>query len=300
MVAKMNTNGDTLHAFHLRNAAVRGHVVRLESTSREILGHADYAPEVSRLLGESLAASALFAGALKFEGRLSIQLRGAGALSLLLAECTDDGALRGIARCEEGMDGAKPDLAEAGTRLAITIENHQTDTRYQGLVPVDSATLAEAFEGYFERSEQLPTRIMLVERNGRCAGIMLQKVAEQGAAGQVADLDAWNRVGHLLATLSEDELLNLPVETLLLRLFHEEGVELQPARALRFECSCSTERVLGMLRALGRQQAFEALGEEAEMQITCEFCSHVYRLDSVDVFGLFADLPLAPGSSSTQ
>jgi molecular chaperone Hsp33 len=168
------------------------------------------------------------------------------------------------------------------------------------LVPVESASLSEAFEGYFERSEQLPTRIILVERNGRCAGIMLQKVAEQDAVGEAADLDAWNRVGHLLATLSEGELLDLPVETLLLRLFHEEGVELQPGRSLRFECSCSTERVLGMLRALGRQQALEALGEEAEIQITCEFCSHVYRLDSVDVFGLFANLPLAPGSTSTQ
>jgi molecular chaperone Hsp33 len=296
----MNRTGDMLHAFHLRNAAVRGHVVRLDSSSGEVLGHADYAPEVSRLLGESLTASALFAGALKFEGRLSIQLRGAGALTLLLAECTHDGALRGIARCADGADASKLDISEVGTRLAITIENHQADTRYQGLVPVESETLAAAFEGYFERSEQLPTRIVLVERNGRCAGVMLQKVAEQDAGGHVADLDAWNRVGHLLATLSEDELLDLPVETLLLRLFHEEGVELQPGRALRFECSCSTERVLGMLRALGRQQAMEALGEDTEMQITCEFCSRVYRLDSVDVYGLFSELPLAPGPSGMQ
>jgi molecular chaperone Hsp33 len=167
-------------------------------------------------------------------------------------------------------------------------------------VPVEASDLAAAFEGYFERSEQLPTRIILAERNGSCAGIMLQKVAEQDAPGHVADLDAWNRVGHLLATLSEDELLNLPVETLLVRLFHEEGVELQPGRPLRFECSCSTERVFGMLRALGRQQALEALGEDTEIQITCEFCSRAYRLDSVDVFGLFADVPVAPGSSTAQ
>ena len=291
----MDENIDFSQAFYLQRAGVRGSLVRLDSSWQQILSNADYSADVCRLLGESLAASALFAGALKFEGRLSIQLRGAGSLRLLFAECTHDGALRGIARCDEEDVEPRVSLSAPQAQLAITIENQQTDSRYQGLVAVDSSSLAATFEGYFAQSEQLPSRIILVERGGRCAGIMLQRIAEAGAT---IDDDAWNRVGHLLATLSETELLDLPVETLLLRLFHDEGVVLQPARSLRFECSCSQERVLGMLRSLGRDQALEALGESSEMEITCEFCNRSYAVDPVDLTGLFSDTPLAPGTPS--
>ncbi|MEP6881858.1 MAG: Hsp33 family molecular chaperone HslO [Dokdonella sp.] len=290
----MTTNDDKVYPFHLQNAGVRGQVVHLDSSWQEILAHSSYPKRVQQLLGESLAASALFASALKFEGRLSIQLRHAGSLNLLFAECTNDGALRGIARCEEGSTDEHVDLSSADARLALTIENHQTDSRYQGLVAVESATLAGAFETYFERSEQLPSRILLFERDGRCAGMMVQKIAD---ADTPNDPDAWNRVSHLLATLSEPELLDVPVETLLLRLFHAEGVVLQPGRSLRFECSCSHDRVLGMLRSLGREQALEALGESREMEITCEFCNRSYAIDPVDLTGLFSEAPLAPGSA---
>lgn len=293
----MNANDDVLYPFHLQSAAIRGQVVHLESSWHQICSNGDYPSSVRHLLGQALAASAMFAGALKFEGRLSIQLRNAGALRLLFAECTHDGALRGIARCDEGESEPQPDLTAPGVQLAITIENQQTDSRYQGLVAVDSATLAGAFEGYFVQSEQLPSRIMLVEREGHCAGIMLQKIADTSAA---EDADAWNRVTHLLATLSESELLDLPVETLLLRLFHDEGVVLQPGRALRFECSCSPERVRGMLRSLGHEQALDALGESNEMKITCEFCNRQYSVDPVDLSGLFSDIPHAPAPATRQ
>lgn len=296
----MNPNDDKVYPFHLQSAAVRGHIVHLESSWREILAHADYSPEASALLGESLAASVLFAGALKFEGSLSIQLRGAGALRLLFAECTHAGDVRGIARCDDGALDGKIDLGQAGSQLAITIENTQTETRYQGLVPIESRRLAEAFEGYFERSEQLPTRIMLVERDGRCAGIMLQRMADSGGLSASTDTDAWNRVGHLLATLSDAELLDLPVDTLLLRLFHEEGVVLHEGRPLRFNCSCSRERVLGMLRSLGRDEALAGLDEQGELHVTCEFCNRDYLLDEVDLAGQFAEVPEVPGPSTVQ
>ncbi|MEO7935180.1 MAG: Hsp33 family molecular chaperone HslO [Dokdonella sp.] len=291
----MNSNDDTVYPFHLQDAGVRGQVVHLDSTWQEILAHSSYPRRVQQLLGESLAASALFAAALKFEGRLSIQLRHAGSLNLLFAECTHDGGLRGIARCEDGATDQQINLSSAQAQLALTIENHQTDARYQGLVAVESSTLAGAFETYFERSEQLPSRILLVERDGRCAGLMLQKIADSALSN---DPDAWNRISHLLATLSDSELLDLPVETLLLRLFHDEGVVLQEGRSLRFECSCSQERVLVMLRSLGRDQALEALGESSEMEITCEFCNRSYAVDPVDLTGLFSDTPLAPGTPS--
>ena len=296
----MSTNDDRVYLFHLPDAGVRGQVAYLDSSWQQILAHADYPAGVRQLLGESLAASAMFAGALKFDGSLSIHLRSAGALRLLFAECTHAGELRGIARCNEGSVDAEVDLAQPGSQLAITIENAQTETRYQGLVPVESGRLAEAFEGYFDRSEQLPTRIMLVERDGRCAGIMLQRVADTGGMSGSVDSDAWNRVSHLLATLGEEELLDLPVETLLLRLFHEEGVILQAGRPLRFNCSCSRERVLGMLRALGRDEAFAGIDETGKLRVTCEFCNRDYVLDEVDLAGQFAKVPAVPGPPTAQ
>lgn len=296
----MTDSSDMLHTFQIAQGGVRGSLVRLNASWRAVREHSDYAPEVEGLLGEALVASALFASALKFEGRLSIQLRNAGALSFLFAECTHDGALRGIARCAEHATESSVSLSQPETQLAITIENEQTDSRYQGLVAVESENLAAAFEGYFERSEQLPTRLMLVQKQDQCAGIMLQKIADTGGSSDVLDADAWNRACHLLATLSEAELLDLPVETLLLRLFHEEGVILQPGRPLRFECSCSPQRVLGMLRSLGREEAQNALGEEGEVHVTCEFCNRHYAFDSVDVSSLFSDVPQAPGSNTMQ
>ncbi len=296
----MHDPDDLMHSFQLRRAGVRGGIVRLGSAWTEILEHSGNSPAINRLLGESLAASALFVGALKFEGSLSIHLRGAGKLRLLFAECTHDGYLRGIARCEGEAAEQDADLQDPRARLAITIENSATDKRFQGLVPVEADSLSAAFEGYFERSEQLPTRIVLVANEGRCAGIMLQKVAQAGGSAASPDADAWNRVGILLDTLSPAELLELPVETLLLRLFHEEEVVLQPARSLAFRCSCSRQRVLAMLQSLGPHEANEAVAENGDVEITCEFCNRSYRVDSVDVAGLFASHPMAPGSASAQ
>lgn len=296
----MRDNQDSMHTFQLQRAKVRGAIVHLDEAWNEIRSISNHAPAVTRQLGESLAASALFAGVLKFEGSLSIHLRHAGALQLLFAECTHDGHLRGIARIDNDRPDAAVDLQDPRAQLAITIENSRSGTRYQGLVPVESVDLSSAFEGYFERSEQLPTRIVLAEGAGRCAGIMVQNVAREGGVAALPDADAWNRVGHLLATLTPAELLELPVETLLLRLFHEEQVLLQTARSLTFRCSCSPERVAGMLRSLGPDEARAALAENGEMQITCEFCNRLYRLDEVDVAGLFAQHPLAPGPQSPQ
>jgi len=129
---------------------------------------------------------------------------------------------------------------------------------------------------------------------------MLQLIAGSPEASAPLDSDGWNRAGHLLATLTAQELLELPVETLLLRLFHEEGVLLQPARPLRFRCSCSRQRVLGMLQALGPEESVASLTEDGHMEVTCEFCNRIYRIDRVDVASLFAGRPLAPASDQAH
>ena len=291
----MNESPDALHRFLLERAQLRGVLVRLTSTWQRVRERGDYPPAVAGLLARALTASALFTGNIKFEGSLSIQVKAAGALSLLFAECTHAGELRGIARWQGELPPSFRLTAAGQPLLAITIENAATGQRYQGVVPCDDDDLAVLFERYFARSEQLPTRVVLASDGTRCAGLMLQQLP---GAQATADPDAWNRAAHLLATLGAGELLDLPAERLLLRLFHEEGVRLLATQPLRFGCRCSRERVAAVLRTLGREEARASVQADGRVEVTCEFCNTRYHFDAVDIEQVFRDPAGTPSSAA--
>jgi len=286
---------DQMTRFLLEASGVRGVRVHLDQAWREITSRTEYPPAVARLLGKAAVATSLLTAHAKVEGRLSLQLRGEqGPLRLLFAECTAAGTLRGIARLEEDEEGnATPLPAEAtlgelapGALLAITIENPSSagrePMRYQGLVALESPTLAGALEDYFRQSEQLPTRLLLAADGTQAAGIMLQKLP-----GDAGDEDGWTRASTLLDTLAPQELLEWPVSTLLHRLFHEDGVRLLDQRPLRFECSCSRQRVADVLRSIGEDEA-RAAAAEGMAEIRCEFCGQRYHFDADAIGALFA------------
>lgn len=274
--------------FLLPHAGVRGIHVRLEEAWREILSHAAYSTGVRQLLGEACAAAALFTGHVKVGGRLSVQLRAGGPLRTLFAECSAQHTLRGIVRWDEGTEPGR-DLTALGEDavLAITIENPGLDPRepqrYQSLVGLSAPTLAGAFEDYFRQSEQLPTRLLLAADGERATGLMLQKLP-----GDEGDGDGWNRIGALFDTLDEAELLATPADTLLHRLFHEEGVDVLARQPLAFACSCSHERVAGMLQSLGREEVEAAVMGNGLVEVRCEFCGRQYRFDRAEIAELFA------------
>lgn len=286
----MHLPDDALNRFLLPEAGVRGVHVHLGDTWRQI-ARGDYPANVRELLGEAVAASALFTGHAKVDGRLSVQLRGESALRTLFAECTAAGDMRGIARIAEGATVADSrdlrDLAP-GAILAITIENPALSggdpVRYQGLVPLESDSLSGAFEDYFRQSEQLPTRVLLAAQDGQVAGLMLQKLPGDGDH----DRDGWTRASALFDTLGGDELLAQPFDTLLHRLFHEEQPQPLGGRALRFACSCSRERVADMLRSLGEEEARAAV-IDGVARVQCEFCGEAYLFEPAQVDRLFAD-----------
>ncbi len=301
-----NASHDLQLRFLLPTAGVRGVVVQLQDTWQAMAERAAYPQAVAELLGEAAAAAALFTGHAKVNGRLSVQLRGQGALRTLFAECTAAGTLRGIAQLDEAvLDGSLPppsrDLRTLGrdALLAITIENPslggREPMRYQGLVEIDAESLDEAFEGYFRQSEQLPTRLLLACDGQRAAGFMLQALP-----GDSGDNDGWPRTGALFETLKAGELLALPPAEIVHRLFHEEAPELLGEQPLRFACSCSRERVGAMLVSLGADEAQAALAAGGgQAQVRCEFCGHDYRFDEDQLSILFreaaAELPVAPG-----
>jgi molecular chaperone Hsp33 len=282
---------DHLSRFLIDGAGVRGVRVHLQDTWQQIRTRvASFNQELpeaaAELLGEAVAASALFTGHAKVDGRLSVQLRGHGALRTLFAECTAAGTLRGIAQlAEEGT--VSRDLRELGPDavLAITIENPARDDRepirYQGLVALEADSLAGAFEDYFRQSEQLPTRLLLAADEKVAAGLMLQKLP-----GDAGDDDGWTRAGALFDTLSPRELLEWTGEQLVTRLFHEDGVQMLGAKPLAFGCSCSRERVESMLVSLGEEEAHAALAD-GEAVVRCEFCGQSYRFSTEQIDGLF-------------
>ena len=302
----MTQTHDTQLRFLLPTAGVRGVAVQLDDTWQTMAARAVYPPAVAELLGEAAAAAALFTGHAKIDGRLSVQLRGQGALRTVFAECTAAGTLRGIAQLDETMSGEDAPAPSRNLRalgadamLAITIENPslggRDPVRYQGLVELDADTLGDAFESYFRQSEQLPTRLLLACDGERAAGLMLQKLP-----GDTGDEDGWNRVGALFDTLDQAELLALPPAETVHRLFHEESPELLGEKPLRFACSCSRERVAAMIVSLGEEEAAAAVESGGgEAQVRCEFCGQDYRFGEDEIAGLFreaaAQLPAAPG-----
>lgn len=295
---------DVLHRFLLEKAGVRGVLVRLGASWQEIASRADYPRELRDVLGQAVAASALLTGNVKFEGSLSLEFKSQGALRLLFAECTDKGRLRGLARFDadalsEGGHLNLSELPEAA--LAITV-GHAEHGRYQGVVDLDAPSIAEALENYFERSEQLPAKLLLAADGQHAVGLILQPVpGEGGHSAAEQDDDAWERVGHLTATLSASEMLTTRPEELLYRLYHEETVRLYEPRPLAFGCTCSQERVEGMLRALGRDEVEATLDDrDGEIEVICEFCATRYVFDRVDAERLLTQTETPPAPSTLQ
>ena len=291
---------DILHRFLLERSEVRGVIVRLQRTWETIRSREEYPPAIAALLGETAAAAALLTGHAKVDGRLSVQLKGSAPVRTLFAECTHAGTLRGLAHWTDPVpDVLTPRALGADALLAITIENDppggREPQRYQGLVDLDADSLGQAIEGYFVQSEQLPTRLLLAADESHACGLMLQVLP-----GTQGDPDGWDRAQHLFATLSPQELLAVPPEQLLYRLFHEDGVRVLASRPLAFGCSCSDERVARMLRGLGHEEALAAAEHgDGYASITCEFCGQRYRFDRVEIEALFAG-PTVPGPDSVQ
>jgi molecular chaperone Hsp33 len=278
---------DVLHRFMLEQAGVRGVFVRLGPAWREVAGRAEYPAPLRDLLGQSLAASALLTGNIKLDGALSIELKSAGALRLLFAECSDRGRLRGLARWEDPLPQPLDLSALADAVMAITIGSVERG-RYQGLVELQQADLGASLENYFVQSEQLPARILLAADGEHAVGLMLQRLPGEGGHDAVEDEDAWSRVLHLTGTLGAAEMLATSPEQLLFRLYHEESVRLFDPRPLAFGCSCTRERVGAMLRALGREEVDAALAaRDGEVEVICEFCAQRYLFDAIDAENLF-------------
>jgi molecular chaperone Hsp33 len=286
---------DALQRFVFERARVRGELVRLDETWREVRRRREYPDAVRSALGELTAASVLLAATLKIEGgALVLQIQGGHPVDLLVVECQADLSLRAMARWDGGLPalGPHPTLRElaAGGRCALTLDPGLGRTAYQGVVPLEGGTTAQVLERYMARSEQIATLFALAANEERAAGLLLQKLPETGGRpAPDADPDLWSRSAHLAATLTRRELLELEEREILRRLFHEEDLRLFETVPVRFACRCSRERVAGLIRMVGAEEVRQALAECPEMHVTCEFCGQIYTFSRDEARRALAD-----------
>ena len=311
MSLPLDAAGDRVRRFIFENRPVRGHWVHLGPAWQELRAHSAYPPAVGGLLGEAVIASVLLASTLKFRGTLTFQLEGNGAVRLLVAQCTHDFRVRAVARfdaaavragrADAGGGALFRRLVGADGRITVTVEAEERSMRYQGVVPLSGASLAESLEAYFASSEQLPTRVRLAAHDAGCAGMLVQKLP---GAGEVEDPEdaaaAWEGAQRGIESLTGAQLLRYPVEELLRQAFAAQDVRLFRGSPVRFECRCSEDRVAGLLRALGVEEVRGVLEEQGTVTVTCEFCHRPYRFDAVDVEALFTADPTAGGSQAVH
>ncbi len=302
---------DLIQPFQIDNSGLRGRLVRLGPVLDEILTRHAYPEPVALMLGEAIALAAALAGALKYEGVFTLQTRGDGPIRLLVADVTSAGAVRGYAQYDAeklakavaampggatGIGGSVPRLLGAG-HLAFTVDQGEHTDRYQGIVELQGATLAECAHHYFRQSEQVEAGLKvavarLPDSDGtarwRGGSLMIQRLPPEGdAAKRDAAEDGWRRAVILMSSSTSRELVDpdLAPEALLFRLFHEDGVRAYRRLELAARCRCSRERVETVLRMMPADE-LATMQIDGHILVTCQFCSAVYDFDQGEVAAL--------------
>jgi molecular chaperone Hsp33 len=312
-----------LHKFLFEGLPVRGMLVRLTDSWREVLarrtGDKAFPAPVGALLGEMAAAGVLMQANIKFNGALVLQVFGDGPVKLAVAEVQPSLNFRTTAKVVGQVpDGARLEAmlnVHGKGRCSITLDPKERlpgQQPYQGIVPLHGdhreplQRLSEVLEHYMLQSEQLDTRLVLAANDDVAAGLLIQRLPVEGAGNlararnedEIGLNEAYNRIAHLAATLTTQELLTLEAEAILRRLFWEEDLRRFEPLHPTFACTCSRERVGQMLRGLGREEVNGIVAERGEVEIGCDFCGLLYHFDAVDVGELFTPERDQPPSSS--
>lgn len=272
------SQSDQLVRFLFREKDVRGEIVQVAASLDLMLQNHQYSQPVKQLLAELVAATSLLTATLKFEGQIAVQIQGDGPVKFAAVNGNNRQQFRGVVRMQSEVTGDSfLDLIGQGF-LLVTVTPDQGE-RYQGVIPVTGNSLSETLEAYFSQSEQLPTRIYLHtdigEVHNKAAGLLLQvlPVDQDKAKQDFAELE------QLTDTITAEELLTLPPEDMLYRLFHQEVVELFPAQRVEFVCGCSRDKCEAAIISLG-QAAIEEHIAEGKLDISCEYCNTTYHFDS--------------------
>ena len=279
-----NRQKDTLQRFIFENTDVRGEIVHLDDSYLDAVKNSNYPQPLKELVGQMMAATALLAATVKIKGKLTVQAQGDGPVSLVLVQSSSDHQIRSMAKWEGDITAEDIEKMMGKAYMAITIEPDGDKERYQGVVQLHGNKIEEAFEEYFNSSEQLATKVSLTADENSAAGLFLQKLPESGKS---QDEDAWDRMSQLASTITSEELLQLSAEDMIRRLFNQEDVRLFEPSSIEFKCSCSREKLEGVLKSIGLEDLKKLIEEKGNVEVDCEYCREKYIFDTIDVEYLF-------------
>ncbi|MGO8240854.1 Hsp33 family molecular chaperone [Rhizobium ruizarguesonis] len=310
---------DHVVPFQVEGLDVRGRAVQLGPMLDAILERHHYPAPVARLLAEVVVLTVLLGTSLKFDGKFTVQTKGDGPVDLLVADFSTPENVRAYARFDQALlnktiesGETEPEQLLGKGVLAFTIDQGKFSQPYQGIVPLDGTTLEDIAGVYFRQSEQIPTRVRLAaaelfdrddagkpRHRWRAGGLVAQFLPEAPERMRQPDLhggdgdtgsrphgedDAWLEARSLVETIDADELTDplVGTERLLFRLFHERGVRVYEPRAVFDRCSCSRDKIKGVLKGFSAEE-IEASQENGEIAVTCEFCSTTYRFEPAEL-----------------
>ena len=276
---------DQLLRFLFDEHGVRGEIISLDSSWLKAQANHEYPERVAEQLGQALATSLLLSATVKFSGTLTLQVQGDGLINMLVAQASNKQAVRGLAQWQEDTNEAKNGSLFGNGRLVLTIKPDQGEA-YQGIVSLEGDSISEAVQTYFKQSEQLKTRLWFAVDGERAVGLLLQELpAHQDETG------GWQHLEVLANTVTNTELLELPPQQILHRLFHEETIRLFDPQTVKFQCDCSKEKVEASLINLGHAEVLSIVEEKGSVDVDCGYCNKHYSFDSIDVEQLFNGTP---------
>lgn len=274
-------NQDSIQQFIFEKTDIRGEIVRLDNSFQTIMQQHHYPESIFGILGQTLVASVLMSAALKFEGQFTVQFQSDTAIKLLVAKCTQDFYIRGLAQYDETLLATQQHLL-AGGQMVVTVEPDNAVKPYQSIIPLTEESIANNLENYFSQSVQIPTRIWLAVDNQRAVGMLLQLLPRQTQTVEERE-NFWQHAVKLGETITEQELLSLDNKTILHRLYHAEEVRVFEPQSIQFRCQCSKARMDNVIRMLGKQEADDIFATKQVIDITCEYCNTKYSYDRIDV-----------------
>jgi molecular chaperone Hsp33 len=283
---------DSITPFAFEAFPVRGALIHMSRSWRRMQRDHDYKALITETLGHAAAATGLIAQSLKFDGSITLQIQGGGALQMLVMQCTSDLDVRGMAVLEEGAVAQSFADLTRNSHCAITVDAGERP--YQGIVAIEGESLSSSLEHYFDRSVQVPSHVALVANEDVAAGILLQQMP-----GQPVDEDDWNRLGFLLETLTTRDFDDDASLELIGKLFAEDDVRVHESRSVQFHCRCNDQKVEDVLKMIGEEESRAALEERGDIEVVCEYCGERRSFDSVDVSKIFSD-NVVSGPKSVQ
>jgi len=275
---------DYVQRFLFENLDIRGRLVCLTGAWQRMLDGRGYPEDIAALLGHTTALNVLLGANQKGSGRVTLQVQGSGPVRLLVADCTADLQIRGMASYERFSSPFTERSLLGNGRLSVTLEDLKSGQFYQSLVPLEGETLEQIFEHYLSQSEQTTAFLRLRADGGALCGLLLEKLPQADAK----DPDGWNRVTHLASTLTLDETRDAQPYDLLTRIFPEELMRVFRLYEVQYHCPYDVDKVKDMLRGLGREEVESILAEKGEVVIRNEMCNHEYRFDARGVAEIFS------------